>query len=641
MLMKDQLLGHFPEVVQIEESHVGDEVYVVDRHHIVEVCQFLKDAAQPRFEILMDLTAVDYLLMNKKPRFAVVYILYSLAGRKRIRLKAYVPESDPIIRTVSHLWAGANWYEREVWDMFGIKFKGHPDLRRILMYDEFKGHPLRKDYPYNKRQPLVRNDKPYIDKEIDAYIHRVTNTRGRPGQREAPLSLHEAVQRASQNGGSKTETSFLMNMGPSHPAMHGVIHILLELDGEFVRHADIGIGYLHRAFEKESEVGTWSHVFPYTDRLNYVSPLINNVAYAMAVEKLLGIEITERAKYIRVIMSEISRICDHLTCIAANGMELGAMTVFLYLIQAREALWNLVEEITGARLTVSYMRIGGVKGDLTEGFPQRCREALKEVRKQLAETHKLLTRNRIFVDRMTGTGVISRQEALSYGFTGPVLRSTGVEFDVRKATPYLVYDQLDFDVPYGENGDNFDRYLCRMEEIEQSCWIIEQALDKMPRGELNVDFEGNVIRGSEMADLGKFGKTDGLLRRQALTDPTLSGNNIANHLHIFPDNKRVVLPVKEQTYGSIEGVMNHFMLIMDGYGIQPPPGETYVANEGANGELGFFVVSSGEDRAYRVRVRPPCFALMAGFHKMLEGDQVADIIATFGTINMIAGELDR
>ncbi|MFQ5632881.1 MAG: NADH-quinone oxidoreductase subunit D [bacterium] len=398
---------------------------------------------------------------------------------------------------------------------------------------------------------------------------------------------------------------------------------------------------MHRAFEKESEVGKWSHVFPYTDRLNYVSPLINNVAYAMAVEKLLGIEVTERAQYIRVIMSEISRISDHLTCMAASGMELGAMTVFLYLIEAREALWSLVEEITGARLTVSYIRIGGVKGDLTEGFAGRCRAALKEVRKQIGEMDALLTRNRIFVDRVTGTGVISKEDALSYGFTGPVLRSTGVDYDVRKANPYLVYDRLDFDVPYGENGDNFDRYLCRMEEMEQSCRIIEQALDKIPKGELNVDYEGKVITGNEMADMGKFGQTYDLLKSQALTDPTLSGNSASNRLNIFPDNKRVVLPAKEQTYGSIEGVMNHFMLIMDGYGIQPPPGETYVANEGANGELGFFIVSSGEDHAYRVRVRPPCFTLMSGFHKILEGDQIADIVASFGTINMIAGELDR
>ncbi len=637
--IKDQLYARFGEDVRQEPSRVGDEVYIVNRHRIFEVCQFLKETAMPRFDFLMDLTAVDYLEMGKRPRFAVIYQLYSMSSHRRLRLKAPVPETDPILPTVVPLWNVANWFEREVWDMFGIKFKGHPDLRRILMYEEFKGHPLRKDYPYNKRQPLVSNQLPYEDREIQRYLKRI---REEEENQKAPVeSLRDFVKEGKSLPSDRTHHRFLMNMGPSHPAMHGVIHILLELDGEYVRSADVGIGYLHRAFEKESEVVKWGQVFPYTDRLNYVSPLINNVAYAMAVEKLLGLEITERAKYIRVIMSELSRITDHLTCIGANAMELGAMTAFLYFIEAREELYNLIEEITGARLTISYVRIGGVKADLTPDFPERCRSILKLVREKLKEVHRLLTRNRIFYDRMVGTGVIDAETALSYGFTGPVLRSTGVNFDVRKANPYLVYDEFDFDVPYGENGDNFDRYLCRMEEIEQSCRIIEQALDKLPGGPINVDHEGEIIPADVMADYGKYGKTQGLLQKEAIVDPTLSGGNAPFHQHIYASDKRVVLPPKEVTYSSIEGVMNHFMLIMEGYGIKPEPGETYEAVEGANGELGFFVVSSGEDRAYRVRVRPPCFTLMSGFHKMIEGDQVADVIATFGTINMIAGELDR
>ena len=639
----EQLTGKFGKSIAPEANQTSEEVYEVKAGDIHAVCSFLKDEVQPSFDVLMDLTAVDYLNLDAKARFATVYQLYSTESKQRLRLKAFIPITNPIIQTVSDLWAGANWYEREVWDMFGIKFKGHPDLSRILMYDEFKGHPLRKDYRHDKRQPLVRNDKPYVDEEIEAYRARITKEKEAVDGGDVPsLTPAEASTLKTDARGEKSQRSFLMNMGPSHPAMHGVIAMVVELDGETVEDVECGIGYLHRAFEKESERGTWHHVFPYTDRLNYVSPLINNVAYAMAVEKLLDVEITERAAYIRVIISEISRITDHLTCVAASTMELGAMTVFLYLIQAREALWNLVEELTGARMTVSYVRVGGLKADLTADFAKNCRAALVEVRKQVAETHSLLTRNRIFVDRITGVGTISKADALSYGFTGPVLRSTGVDFDVRKANPYLVYDQLEFDVPYGQNGDNFDRYLCRMEEIEQSCRIIEQALDKLPSGPLNVDFQGEVIPGEVMADRGKFGQTGGLLQIQPLTDPTLSGYNSHVQENIYPDQqKSIVLPPKEKTYGSIEGVMNHFMLIMDGYGIKPPPGETYQAVEAANGELGFFVVSSGEDHAYRVRVRPPCFALMAGLHKMLIGDQLADIVATFGTINMIAGELDR
>ncbi|MBI3318950.1 MAG: NADH-quinone oxidoreductase subunit D, partial [Candidatus Omnitrophica bacterium] len=274
----------------------------------------------------------------------------------------------------------------------------------------------------------------------------------------------------------------LLNVGPAHPAMHGIIRIVLGLDGETVRSADVDIGYLHRGFEKMAETVSFNGVIPYTDRLNYVSPLINNMGYCMAVEKLIGIQVPERCHYIRVICSEISRITDHLTCIGASAMELGAFTVFLYMIKAREFLWEMVEELTGARLTVSYCRVGGVKGDLPAGFDDRARRALKETRGVLAEVDKLLTRNRIFVDRMKGTGRISQEDAVSYGITGPFLRATGVNYDVRRASPYAVYDRLKFDVPLGSHGDNLDRYYVRMEAMEQSIRIIEQAPKEIPPG---------------------------------------------------------------------------------------------------------------------------------------------------------------
>src|SRR5213594_1694505 len=272
-----------------------------------------------------------------------------------------------------------------------------------------------------------------------------------------------------------------LGVGPAHPAMHGIIRIVTELDGEVIVNADVEIGYLHRAFEKDCEQGGWNNAIPFTDRLNYVSPLINNFGYASAVEKLLGIDVTERCKYIRVIMSEISRISDHLTCVGASAMELGAFTVFLYMIKAREFLWELIEDVTGARLTVSYGRVGGVKADLPEGFAEGCRKAIEETRKVLAESNTLLTRNRIFVDRMSGTGKISSDDAISYGITGPFLRATGADYDVRKDCPYAVYDRLQFDIPVGTRGDNFDRYLVRLEEMEQSMRIVEAALRDIPR----------------------------------------------------------------------------------------------------------------------------------------------------------------
>jgi NADH-quinone oxidoreductase subunit D len=436
--------------------------------------------------------------------------------------------------------------------------------------------------------------------------------------------------------------NLLVNLGPSHPAMHGIIRILTELDGERVVKADVEIGYLHRAFEKECETGPYNNCMPYTDRLNYVSPLINNFGFCSAVEQLLGIEITERCQYIRVLMSEISRIADHLTCVGASAMELGAFTPFLYMIKAREFLWEVIEAVTGARLTISYGRIGGVKADLPPDFEGRMRTAFAETRTVLAEAHRLLTGNRIFVDRMKDVGALSKEEAIAWGITGPLLRASGVPLDVRRAAPYWAYDRLDFEVPVGEAGDNYDRYLVRMEEIEQSMRIAEAAFARMPGGPVNVDHQGQpLMPPDEYVDRGKLGKTGGLLITEITLSPNLAGQERRYHDRINVNDRRTVLPAKEATYGSIEGLMNHFMLIMEGFGIRPPPGEVYFPVEGANGELGFYLVSDGTDRAYRVRCRPPCLPPVAALPRLIEGGLVSDIVPTFGAVNMIGGELDR
>jgi NADH-quinone oxidoreductase subunit D len=432
-----------------------------------------------------------------------------------------------------------------------------------------------------------------------------------------------------------------VGVGPAHPAMHGIIRIVTELDGETIVAADVEIGYLHRAFEKDCEQGGWNNAIPYTDRLNYVSPLINNFGYASAIEKLLDIDVTERCKYIRVIMSEISRICDHLTCVGASAMELGAFTVFLYMIKAREFLWELVEDVTGARLTISYGRVGGVKADLPDGFAEKTLHAFKQTREVLDEVHRLLTGNRIFMDRMIGVGVLSREETIGYAITGPLLRAAGVPFDVRRAQPYYVYDRLEFEIPTQKDGDNYSRYLVRMAEMEQSMRIAEQALASIPSGPINVDFEGRAIDPAAYVDRGKQGKTEGLLLMPITLSPNLQGQQRAAYGRVNVDDKRIVLPPKETAYGSIEGLMNHFMLIMEGFGIRPPAGEAYFPVEGANGELGFYVVSDGSDRPYRVRCRPPCLPPLAALHRMIVGEMVADMIPTFGSVNMIGGELDR
>lgn len=382
-----------------------------------------------------------------------------------------------------------------------------------------------------------------------------------------------------------------INLGPSHPATHGTVRIVAELDGEIIKKADLEIGFLHRGFEKSAENASWTQVLPYTDRLNYVSPLLNNVGYVMAVEKLLGIKDPERSQYIRVIAGELSRLSDHLTCIGAMGLELGAFTAFLYGIEARELVWDRIAELTGARLTTSFTRVGGVVNDMPEGWADKLRHTLRKVADLREEVDKLLTKNRIFVDRTKGTGIITAEDAIDFGFTGPCLRACGIDYDVRKAHPYLVYDRFDFVVPLGSNGDNFDRYLVRVEELRQSERIILQALDQIPDGPIIID------------------------------------------------DWRIALPPKPDVYGSIEGVMAHFKLVMEG--IKVPKGEVYSYTEAGNGELGWYIVSNGEGRPYRLHVRAPGFPILGALSHMIEGRMLADLIPTFDTINMIGGEVEQ
>jgi len=445
------------------------------------------------------------------------------------------------------------------------------------------------------------------------------------------------------------EQRMFLQMGPSHPAMHGTIRIRLELDGERVVASDVDIGYLHRAMEKHSETVAWNQVFPYTDRLNYVSPLINNFGYAGAVEKLLGIEPPPRCQWIRTLMSEVSRVADHLTSVGAGAMELGAFTAFLYFMKAREYWYELIENVTGARVMSTYARVGGLHADLPRGFGRKVREGVRKTRSVLDEIDGLLTRNRIFVDRLSGVGKISLERAKAHGWTGPLLRGCGLPYDVRKAQPYFAYDQVAFEVPCRTEGDNYSRYVVRMAEMEQSMRIIEQCLEKMPAGDINVGPDGlpvdldalKCVEPSDLVDLAKRGDTELLQNVHLHVSPNLLGTEPGRLLQVSTDRRDVTLPPKEQTYRSIEGMMNHFKLIMLDHGIRPPVGEAYFPVEGANGELGFYVVSDGSDHAYRVRVRPPCFPLMSALSGLIQGEMVADIVATFGTINMIGGELDR
>lgn len=382
-----------------------------------------------------------------------------------------------------------------------------------------------------------------------------------------------------------------VNMGPSHPATHGTLRALCALDGETIVAAVTEMGYLHRGFEKDCEVHTFQQVIPYTDRLNYVSAIMNNVGFCKAVERMLGVKVPERALYLRVITSELNRIIDHLVCAGANLVDMGALTNFWYTFNVREKVYDILEKLCGARLTSSYTRLGGLSRDVYPAFGDEVRAVLREVKDSVEDVMKLIAKNRIFLDRAKGVCAVSKERALAYGWTGPTLRACGVEYDLRKAEPYYHYEDFKFEVPVGTCGDVYDRIFVRFYEVEESIKIIEQALRKLPKGP------------------------------------------------VMTDDKRVALPPKQQTYGNIEGLMNHFKIIM--HGICPEPGEIYDSTEAANGELGFYIVADGGKNPYRVKCRPPCFMNFAAFHEMIEGAMIADAIASLGSINIIAGELDR
>ncbi len=385
----------------------------------------------------------------------------------------------------------------------------------------------------------------------------------------------------------------VLNMGPSHPSTHGVLRIVLELDGEIITKASPDVGYLHRGDEKIAENMTFTQFIPYTDRLDYLAPLANNVAYALAVEKLLGIDkqLPPRCQYIRVICCELARISAHLLGLGSYAMDVGAMTVFLHTYTEREKIYNLCESLTGARFTTSYTRIGGLSRDLPPGWAEQCRQFCDEVVINFDETEELLTRNRIFVDRTQGVGVISAADAVDYGLTGPNLRGSGVDYDLRKHQPYLVYDQLNFEVVLGSAGDSYDRYLCRIEEMRQSVRIIRQCLEQMPLGPVTIQ-----------------------------------------------DNK-IALPPKQRVLTRMEELIHHFINVTQG--VNAPVGEVYFGHENPKGELGFYIDSRGGGTPYRLKIRSPSFVNLSILPRLLPGHMVSDVVAILGSFDFVMGECDR
>jgi len=564
--MLRQLQQNFKNATYNEKSNI----FLVDEKDLFKSIQVAFDAGG---NILLDITAIDYLdfVNPQQERFALVYNIRHAHFKENILIKTYLSEEKAL--SITSLYKAADWLERECFDQYGIYFENHPNLRRLLNHWQFEGHPLRKDYAITKGQ-FCTQSQDLMNEMNERLLHKGLISRDEKG-----------------NYSECKKDLMFINIGPSHPATHGTIRNFCAMDGETILANVSEIGYLHRGFEKSCENHTYNQIIPYTDRLDYCSATINNVAFAKTVEEMLGVELPPRAIAIRVLVMELSRIINHLVCLAAQLVDMGALTNYWYLYNPRETAYDFFSKLTGARLTNSYMRIGGMSYDLYEGYEEDLKVIMKEVEEGVNTALSLVEHNRIFHDRTQNVCPVSATEALNLGLSGPNLRSTGVEYDMRKDKPYYLYDSLDFDVPVGSVGDIYDRIMVRFEEINQSLRIMKQLLGNIPDGDICVS------------------------------------------------NPSIILPEKKDVYGSIEGTMNQFKLIYEG--VKVPEQEYYSALEASNGELGFFIVADGSGRPSKVKVRAPSFGVMSSYSQMIEGSMLADAVLNLGSINIIAGEMDR
>ncbi len=578
----DSLKAKFPDAIlatHIDAARAETSVSVAAAQ-LLDIARYLHDAPEAAFDHLTDICSVDY--PEDQLRFEVVYHLHSLPLRQRLRLKARITEDDPTIASVTAIWKGAEFLEREVYDMMGIRFSGHPDLRRILMPEDYaEGYPLRKDFPTEGRG--WRSEFDFIPRMDESPLD-VTES-------EIPEGQKNAFRAQPGLPSSRRKEELLLNMGPQHPSTHGVLRVVLELDGERIVKATPDLGYLHRGVEKLSEGLTYMQIIPHTDRLDYVCAMANNYAYVRAVEKLLEITVPVRAEYIRTIVAEMQRIIGHLFWLGTQALDIGAMTVFFWTFREREILLDMFEKLCGARLTLNYYRIGGVDSDFTHELVQRMKAFLDTFPEKVKEYDSLIASNRIWLGRTKNVAVLSAEDAINFGCTGPVLRGSGVAYDIRKVEPYGVYDKVDWEVPIGKNGDTYDRYWIRMEEMRQSARIIAQCLDQLPAGPI-------------MAEAPQY-----------------------------------IPPPKELVMRDMESLIHHFIIYTQG--IKPPKAETYCATEAPKGELGFFIVSDGSPRPYRLKIRAPSFVHMGAFDHMARGYLISDIITIFGTYDIVMGECDR
>jgi NADH-quinone oxidoreductase subunit B/C/D len=554
------------------------DTLVVDAARLVRVAEYLRDTPELAYDLLSNVTGVDYL--GREPRFEVVYHLYATGrGGGPLVLKVRAPEDRPEIPSLTGVWPSADLQEREIWDLYGIRFPGHPNLKRILMWEGFHGHPMRKDYqeayyeepakPFNSRwpgghhqpaearHPLGHNLVYPPDWDLDGW---------QPVGEELPVAGVRDVSRP----GLRTQT-IALNIGPQHPSTHGVFRLVVTLDGETVLDLEPVMGYLHRNHEKIGERNGWLMNMPYTDRLDYFNAMGNNLGYALAVEKLIGdVQVPERAEYLRVIVAELNRVFSHALLVGflLNEMGASAFTPMFYAFKEREFILDLFEEASGSRIMCNYMRFGGVARDVSEDWLERARYLVRErLPRHLDELEQLLSDNEILIARTKGVGIIPPEIAIAHGMTGPMLRATGVPYDVRRAEPYSIYDRFDFNIPLLHNGDLYDRYLIRILEAREALKILDQALAHIPEGP---------IQGGKKA-----------------------------------------------------------------WQVKLPAGEAYARIEHPKGELGYYLVSSGAANPWRYRVRSPSFVNLTALREMARGHKVADLILILGAIDIVMGEVDR
>ncbi len=574
----DELQNRFGDaVVAVQTTADFIPTLWISKDKASDILRYLKTAIENPYRTLYDLTAVDERVRQHRSGlpdsdFTLVYHLLSYERNEDLRLKVALKGEYPSLPTVTGIWPSADWYEREVWDMFGISFDGHPHLRRILMPPTWEGHPLRKEHPA-----------------------RATEM----GPFRMPEIKEEEEQRAlrfrPEDWGMKRtheDTDFMfLNLGPQHPGTHGLLRIILELDGEEIVGSVLDIGYHHRAAEKMGERQSWHTFIPYTDRIDYLGGVMNNLPYVLAVEKLAGIEVPEKAKVIRVMMAEFFRIASHLVWYGTFAQDVGALSPVFYMFTDRERVFDVVEAICGGRMHPSWFRIGGVSQDLPKGWDRLVRDFLDYLPPKLAEYDKIVMQNAIFKARTKGIGSYTRQEAIEWGVTGPGLRACGFEWDFRKKRPYSGYELFEFDIPTGHNGDCYDRGVVRVEEIRQSLRIIGQCLRNMPEG------------------------------------PYKSGHPLATP------------PRKERTMHDIETLITHFLNVS--WGPVVPEGEAFFGIEATKGNNGYYLVSDGSTMSYRTRIRTPSFAHLQMIPMISRGLMVPDLLAILGSIDFVLADVDR